>query len=78
MELGVLIICLLFNDKVKDTITGHITDKIFAALHDKLMPSKVEKAFNKALEKWSKNSDIRNYHYGRRFQTIQEFGDIIM
>ena len=54
MELGVLIICLLFNDKVKDTITGHITDKIFAALHDKLMPSKVEKAFNKALEKWSK------------------------
>ena len=78
MELGVLIIYLLFNDKVKDTITGHITDKIFAALHDKLMPSKVEKAFNKALEKWSKNSDIRNYHYGRRFQTIQEFANYLI
>ena len=57
---------------------GHITDKIFTALYDKLMPSKIEKAFNKALETWCKNSGIRNYHYGRRFQTIQEFANYLI
>ena len=78
MEIGTLVLHLLFNEKVKEAIATHILDKVFIGLYKKLMPSRIEKAFENALNKWSKNAEIRKYHYGRRVLTIQDFSEHII
>ena len=78
MEIGTLVLHLLFNEKVKEAIATHILDKVFIGLYKKLMPSRIEKAFENALDKWSKNTEIRKYHYGRRVLTIQDFSEHII
>lgn len=75
MELCAFIVNLFFNEKIRDAIFGFLIDKAFESLYRKVMPNKnkIERAFKKALDKWSKNTGICEYHYGRRFQTIQDY-----
>ena len=75
MELLPFIANLFFNGNIGSVIGGFLMDKALTSLYKKIKPNKIEKAFQKALDKWSKNSDICEHHYGRRFQTIQDYVD---